>query len=203
MATKSGAFSIPTTFQQVALCGAGAEVVVFGLVFVNTDTATRTVTLRVYRSAEGTTVDIPFDITSRGRVAWDKAIALQPADYVSVSADTAGKVTLVWSLDEDTGANPIASGFTPRGAYSSIATYAINHVVTDAGSSYISLVDGNTGNTPASNPTKWMVLASKGDTGAPGGVTSLLGLTGAITITQLLNAGIASKDFAAALAVAL
>lgn len=40
-------------------------------------------------------------------------------------------------------------------AYSATATYQKNEVVTSAAIAYMSLVDLNTGNTPASSPTKW------------------------------------------------
>ncbi|WP_343698841.1 hypothetical protein [Caulobacter sp.] len=167
MATKSGALALTASLATVAQCGAGAEVVVFGLVFVNTTAATRTITLRVYQAAAGTPVDVPFTLAAGLDKTWGKPIALQPGDYISARGDAAG-VTVVFSLDEDTGANPVPQSFVPRGAYSAPATYVINDVVTDGSASYISLVNANQGNTPASSPTKWMLLAAKGDTGATG-----------------------------------
>jgi len=167
MATKSGALALTTTLATVAQCGAGAEVVVFGLVFVNTSAASRTITLRVYRAADGTPVDIPFTLGAGLDKTWGKPIALQPGDYISAKGDATG-VTVVWSLDEDTGATPVAQGFVPKGVYSAAATYATNDVVTDGTSSYVSRVDGNTGNTPSSSPTKWMLLAAQGIQGPAG-----------------------------------
>lgn len=164
MATKSGALALTTSLATVAQCGAGAEVVVFGLVFVNTTAATRTITLRVYRAADGTPVDIPFTLGAGLDKTWGKPIALQPGDYVSAKGDATG-VTVVWSLDEDTGATPVAQGFVPRGTYAAGSTYAINDVVTDGTASYASLVALNQGNTPSSSPTKWMLLAAQGPAG--------------------------------------
>ncbi|PZR35780.1 hypothetical protein [Caulobacter segnis] len=167
MATKSGALALTTSLATVAQCGAGAEVVVFGLVFVNTTAATRTITLRVYQAAAGTPVDVPFTLGAGLDKTWGKPIALQPGDYISAKGDATG-VTVVFSLDEDTGSTPVAQGFTPRGVYAAGSTYAVNDVVTDGAASYISLVAANQGNTPSSSPTKWMLLAAQGAQGPAG-----------------------------------
>lgn len=62
-----------------------------------------------------------------------------------------------------------------RGAYSGASTYAINEGVFDGGSAYICIQAG-TGHMPASSPTYWSLLSSKGDTGATG-ATGASGLT--------------------------
>ncbi|QOC54124.1 hypothetical protein [Caulobacter vibrioides] len=176
MATKSGALALTTTNANVAVCGAGAEVVAFGLVFANTTAATRTVTLRVYQAALGTPVDIPFTVAANANYSWPKPIALQPGDYVAAKADATG-VTVLWSVDEDTGATPVATGFNPRGAYAAGSTYAVNDVVAEGGASYISRVNNNTGNTPSTSPAQWMLNSAQGTQGPAG--TSLTKGTGA------------------------
>ncbi|MBS1799037.1 MAG: collagen-like protein [Acidobacteria bacterium] len=54
------------------------------------------------------------------------------------------------------------------GNYSSAANYALNDAVSYNGSTYISLVAGNAGNTPASSPLQWAVLAAQGPAGSTG-----------------------------------
>jgi hypothetical protein len=65
-----------------------------------------------------------------------------------------------WSL--------LARGLYWRGAYAGGTTYATNDLVTSGGSAYASLLDGNTGQDPATQPGWWSLVASKGDTGAAG-----------------------------------
>ncbi|MHB9139403.1 MAG: hypothetical protein ACYC4Q_08370, partial [Victivallaceae bacterium] len=77
-------------------------------------------------------------------------------------------------------------GLSVAGAYDAETTYAIDEAVTYEGSIYISLANGNTGNTPSSSPLSWLLAVSKGDpgdTGAQGppgdqGPTGPTGLTG-------------------------
>jgi len=65
-----------------------------------------------------------------------------------------------------------------RGNYSSATSYALNDAVSFGGSTYISLVAGNLGNTPSSGSTQWAVLAAQGAAG-PAGTTGATGPTGA------------------------
>ena len=69
------------------------------------------------------------------------------------------------------------------GTYASTTNYALSDVVTFQGSSYISLVAGNAGNTPGQTPGRWGLLA-QGGTGPQGpagavGPQGPAGLTGA------------------------
>lgn len=75
-----------------------------------------------------------------------------------------------------------AAGFVYQGAYASTTNYALGDVVLWAGSSYVSLIAGNHGNTPSLSPTMWAVMASVGPMGATGlqGPTGLTGSTGAL-----------------------
>jgi hypothetical protein len=74
-----------------------------------------------------------------------------------------------------------APGLTWQGTYASTANYALNDAVTYNGSSYISLIASNHGNTPTSSPTAWSLLAAAGSAGTPGatGATGAAGTTGA------------------------
>lgn len=192
MTVKSESLSLTTSNQTLLTCGAGLEIVVFGLAAHNTSGAERTVTLRHYQNATARTVDhvIKVPATAPASAAWPAKIALQPSDTLQAKTD-ATTVTLLWSYDQDAGADPVATNFNPRGAYDSGATYAVNDVVSDAGTSYISRVAGNIGHTPASSPTYWMVNAAKGDAGSSG--------TAAGT-TFTPTGGLAATDVQAALA---
>jgi hypothetical protein len=63
-------------------------------------------------------------------------------------------------------------GMTFRGAYSSGVNYAIADGVIYGGAGYVSLVDGNHGNTPDLSPGQWALFASggAGPAGPPGAV---------------------------------
>lgn len=167
MTTYSNALAITTSFTQIALGGSGQELTVFGLVLSNNSGAERTITFRLYNQIAGSYVDIPFYVGIKEEYAWPKPVCLQPGDYLSVKADATG-VAIVYSIDADTGTNPVATNFNPRGAYSAGATYAINDIASESGTSYISLQDGNIGNTPSSSPAYWMVNSAKGETGTAG-----------------------------------
>jgi len=71
-------------------------------------------------------------------------------------------------------------GLTWQGAWSNSKAYNLNDAVSYDGSSYISLVASNTGNTPSGAPSDWSLVASVGSTGATGatGATGPAGPTG-------------------------
>jgi hypothetical protein len=69
------------------------------------------------------------------------------------------------------------------GAWNNSTSYALNDAVSYEGSTYISVVANNAGNTPGSAPADWSLVASvgaTGPTGAPGatGATGATGLAG-------------------------
>lgn len=74
-----------------------------------------------------------------------------------------------------------------QGVWSNATTYAVGDVIFFNGSSYISLVNGNTNHQPDTAPAQWSLLAQQGATGAIGpigpmgpiGATGLTGATGA------------------------
>ena len=61
---------------------------------------------------------------------------------------------------------PAVANYT--GTYTSTTNYGLNDAVSYAGSTYISMVAGNRGNTPDQSPQQWTVLAAQGATGATG-----------------------------------
>ena len=64
------------------------------------------------------------------------------------------------------------------GNYQSSVNYALNDAVSWQGSTYVSLIAGNQGNTPSLSPSQWAVLAAQGPTGVAG-AAGPIGLTGA------------------------
>ncbi len=72
---------------------------------------------------------------------------------------------------------PPVVGFHWKGAWDSGTSYATGDAVSFNGSSYISLIDSNTGNPPDTSPTDWDLIAQRGDTGATG-PTGATGATG-------------------------
>ncbi len=63
-------------------------------------------------------------------------------------------------------AGPAVANYT--GNYSSTTNYALHDAVSYGGSTYISLIAGNVGNTPSSSPAQWAVLAAQGPPGPAG-----------------------------------
>lgn len=62
-------------------------------------------------------------------------------------------------------------GFTFRGAYDAATTYSKQDIVTEGVDTYISLIDSNTGTTPGTDATKWVIFTNGigQGTGTPAG----------------------------------
>lgn len=78
---------------------------------------------------------------------------------------------------------PAGQGLNFIGTYSSVTSYGVGDVVSYGGSTYVSQVASNHGQTPGLSPGSWMLLASQGATGAAGpagpmGATGPQGATG-------------------------
>ena len=67
---------------------------------------------------------------------------------------------------------------TFRGAYSSTTNYALGDGVLYGSSGYVSLINGNHGNTPDQSPTAWGLFAT--GTQGPAGATGATGAQGAV-----------------------
>ncbi len=86
------------------------------------------------------------------------------SSYVSLvdrnEANTPG-VTTQWAVlaQGGTGGSGSGVGVAYQGAYASTANYGLNDIVSFQGSSYISLVANNYGNTPSSSAAQWGLLA--------------------------------------------
>jgi Collagen triple helix repeat (20 copies) len=78
---------------------------------------------------------------------------------------------------------PAVANYT--GNYVSTTNYALHDAVSFNGSTYVSLVSGNAGNTPSLSPAQWAVLAAQGAAGpagplGPAGAAGIPGATGAV-----------------------
>ncbi len=75
---------------------------------------------------------------------------------------------------------PAVANFT--GNYVSTTNYALHDAVSFNGSTYVSLISGNVGNTPNVSPAQWAVLAAQGPAG-PTGATGAAGAPGVVGAT--------------------
>jgi hypothetical protein len=95
---------------------------------------------------------------------WPKPINVNAGDYIQAAASTGSALVCFYSVYEGSAA-AAAVGFTPRGAWGSGSTYAVNDVVSLSGSSYLA-IQASTNQNPSTQTAYWLVLAAKGDTGA-------------------------------------
>lgn len=96
--------------------------------------------------------------------------------YVDLSVSIAGTTTLTL--------NPNFAPVQYRGAYSSVTVYATGDTVAAGGSTYVSLVPSNTGNTPSSSPSQWAALGSGGSSSLQTALADcgIIELTGVYTL---------------------
>lgn len=209
MATKSKTLPIGAAYATALAGAVGQEVIIFAMQFTNTTGVAKTVTVKHFVQAEGVAYETPIPVAANATVPWTK-VALQPGDYIDLKADVIG-VNVLISYDQDDGTNPVASGIVPRGEWTNVAAYDVNHMVSYDGEAWVSLVDGNVGNQPDTSPADWMLFASVPEDivnaavdaavnalvdGAPGALNTLSELAAAIgddanfaaTVTTALNA---------------
>jgi hypothetical protein len=137
--------------------------------------------------------------------ALDDVVTYQGSSFVSLTGGNRGNtpgVAAQWSVLAQAGTGGSgsggATGFAYQGTYASATNYALSDVVTYQGSSYVSLIVANHGNTPGLSPGEWGVLAlgavgiqgPMGATGAQGaqGLTGPAGPTGATGLTGATGA---------------
>lgn len=200
MALKGRPIAVGTTDTDIYTCPATTEASVHGLVFANGTGSSATVTVKVYIQSTGTTTTVISGQTVAANTSytWPKPINLNAGDKIVASASALTTIVCLYSVYEG-GATPAAVGFTPRGAWSSGATYAVNDVVSYTnGSSYLAIQAG-TNQQPDTQTAYWLRLAAKGDTGT-GDVTgqassvdneiALFSGTGGKTIKRATTTGV-------------
>jgi hypothetical protein len=181
MAFKVDVVQLGTSDTLIASMPANAEGSVHGLVICNNQASQRTFTLRLYDASEGTLSLIVSNIVvaANAQFTWTKPINLQPDDILYGSG---ADIVVLASIYEGVSV-PAAVGFTGRGAWSSIATYAPNDVVSYDNNSYLSNATNTNSQPPSAN---WTLLAAQGTPGTlPGAIrtpTAIYPLTGGDTV---------------------
>lgn len=166
MALKGKPISIGATDTTIYTCPSTIEASVHGLVFANNTGSAVTITLKIYIQSLGTTTTVATGISvgANTTYTWPKPINVNAGDYIQAVASTGSAIVCFYSVYEGSAA-AVAVGFTPRGAWSSGSTYAINDVVSLSGSSYLA-IQASTNQNPSTQTAYWLVLAAKGDTGS-------------------------------------
>jgi len=166
MALKGKPIAIGTSDTTIYTCPSTLEASVHGLVFANNTGSAVTITLKIYIQSLGTTTTVATGISvgANTTYTWPKPINVNAGDYIQAAASTGSALVCFYSVYEGS-AVAAAVGFTPRGAWGSGSTYAVNDVVSLSGSSYLA-IQASTNQNPATQTAYWLVLAAKGDTGA-------------------------------------
>ena len=166
MALKGKPIAIGTSDTTIYTCPATLEASVHGLVFANNTGSAVTITLKIYIQSLGTTTTVATGISvgANTTYTWPKPINVNAGDYIQAAASTGSALVCFYSVYEGSAA-AAAVGFTPRGAWGSGSTYAVNDVVSLSGSSYLA-IQASTNQNPATQTAYWLVLAAKGETGA-------------------------------------
>jgi hypothetical protein len=165
MALKGKPIAVGTSDTDLYTCPSTIEASVHGLVFANGTGSSATITVKVYiqSTAATTTIITGQTVAANTAFTWPKPINLNAGDKIIASASTGSAIVCLYSAYEGSAA-PVAVGFTPRGAWSSGASYVTNDVVSLSGSSYLA-IQASTNQSPATQTAYWLVLAAKGDTG--------------------------------------
>jgi len=165
MALKGKPIAIGTSDTTIYTCPSTLEASVHGLVFANNTGSAVTITLKIYIQSLGTTTTVAtgISVAANATYTWPKPINVNAGDYIQAAASTGSALVCFYSVYEGSAA-AAAVGFTPRGAWGSGSTYAVNDVVSLSGSSYLA-IQASTNQNPATQTAYWLVLASKGDTG--------------------------------------
>ena len=140
-------------------------------------------------AGSGTGLNYQGTYSSTTNYAVGDVVVFQGSSYLSIIAsnhgNTPGLYPADWGLLAAAGANggggsngspTVAVSY--RGVYASTTNYALNDIVLYGASSYISLIAGNDGNTPALNPPQWGLLAEGGTGIGPAGPAGPAGSTG-------------------------
>lgn len=170
MAFKAKPVVVGATDTLIYECPAGTEAAVL-LMFADTGETAITYTVKFYSATLDETFSFgPYSLSDSGEPAsrkFDIPLAMEAGDQIYAVASSAATINAFATVTQGN-PGPQFTGFTPRGEYAGGTTYAVNDVVFEDGSSYVSRADDNTGNTPSSSPAQWALLASKGDEGDAG-----------------------------------
>jgi hypothetical protein len=167
MALKGQPIAVGTTDTTVYTCPATLEGSVHGLVFSNVTGSAATITIKMYIQSTGvtTTVAVGISVPANSTYTWPKPVDVNAGDIIRASASTGSAIVCVYSAYENA-ATPAATGFTPRGAWSSGASYVRNDTVSYTnGNSYVA-IQASTNQQPDTQTAYWQILAERGATGS-------------------------------------
>ena len=167
MAFKNRPFVLTTSDQTLVELTSLQEGSAHSISFSNVTGSAVTVTMKYYDHSQGTTQTLMTGKSIPANDVWrfPGPINMEPGDRLIASAASNSAIVCAPSMYVGSATTPTAVGLTPRGAYSSGATYQINDLVELNGSSYVTTAIV-TGVSPPASP--WMTLASKGETGSTG-----------------------------------
>lgn len=111
-------------------------------------------------------------ITSIARTSGTGAAGTTDTYTITYSNSTTSTFTVTNGANGINGTN--GRGFNPRGAWVSGTTYAVDDIVTNAGSTYRRTVAGAGATAPGADATNWELWAAKGTDGSGGGGGSKL-----------------------------
>lgn len=160
MSFTTNAVVLTGSDQTLFQAPAGTEGSMHGLVFNNSGPEVAFLTLKFFSSSSAITQIVlqDFLIPADSQFTWPKPIDLASGDAVIASGN--GLVALQSSYIQT--AVPAAVGFVGRGAWTSIALYNANDVVSYNNNSYLANV-ANTNSAPPS--VNWTLLAAQGAAG--------------------------------------
>ena len=152
-------------------------------VVCSVDVSGATRTTKVWSSASATT-GRPYEIVSTVDGSSNPVVYLSRTGGLTgtlvggTGAAFAASREYIFEMTVDPSAGLLVRTLASRGTYASGTTYAAGDVVTDSGTVYVSIVNSNTGHTPASSPTYWLPqtpanLGSLPDVVANSGITQV------------------------------
>lgn len=168
MSFKTRPVVIGTTDTLIYECPATLEAA-GKLAISNVTGSAATYTAKFYDASAVATITIAdaVSVAANTVVPFPLPPSWEQGDILYMSASDANTLVSIQTITQSD-LSPSAIGFVPSGAYSAGTTYERGEWVSHEGTSYVSRVDDNTGNTPASSPTQWQIVAGKGDAGADG-----------------------------------
>jgi len=182
MAFLEKTVALGTTDTEVYACPATLSGSAHGLVFSNITSASHTITIKLYSQLTGLTTQVTSSgqvVPANSQFTWAKPINLIAGDKIIASADAVSSVVAVVAVYLDQSAQP-SSAFVPRGAWSAVANYAVNDIVSSGSSSYVAVTTNLNSSPPSAN---WMLLAAS---------TAALPLSGGTLTGQLVLPGSSS-----------
>lgn len=181
MALKGKPIAVSATHGNTATdiytAPTSTESAVHTLYFSNTTGSAITLTLKVFNSADNSTVTLldTYSIAGDAEYTFPKVLTLAGADKIQATASASSGLVAYYSVSESTAT--VAQGFTARGVWSNSSNYVKNDIVSASnGNSYVASQASSNQN-PTTATAYWTLLSSKGDTGE-------VSLTGTQTLTN-------------------